>query len=118
MCSEGYNQIVIARPRTRLVSGTHFYYLKGSKIGTLFSLVWIVSFPVSVESLISFISPYIYELPIHHCPFCVLQKEYHYLGCFVYMRLLLRTIAGPCVGVLMPFRFVLTLREGLPFFPT
>jgi hypothetical protein len=97
-----------------LILGVHFHYLKGAIIGTLFSLVCLVSFAVSVESLISFISPYIYELPTHHCPFCILQKEYHYAGYFVYMCLLVGTITGGGVGLLMPFRSVSSLRDSLP----
>jgi hypothetical protein len=94
--------------------GTHFCYLKGARIGALFSLLCLASFAVSVESVISFVSPYVYELPTHHCPFCILQGEYHYGGYFVYTSLLVGTIAGTGVGLLMPFRSVQSLREGLP----
>ena len=34
----------------------------------------------AILSLIIFFSTYIYELPSHHCPFCILQKDYYYIG--------------------------------------
>jgi hypothetical protein len=43
---------------------------------------------VSVAALISFISVYFYELPTHHCPFCILQGEYHYVGYLIYAAVL------------------------------
>jgi hypothetical protein len=50
-----------------------FFYFRG-RAGTPFALLSVFAFFISIASLISFMSPYIYELPTHHCPFCVLQK--------------------------------------------
>lgn len=82
--------------------------------GALFSASSLVSFFVSVAALVSFISPYIYELPTHHCPFCILQKEYSYIGYFIYAALLGGAIPGAAVGALLPFRGIESLRESLP----
>jgi hypothetical protein len=49
---------------------------------------------ISIFSLIVFFSPYIYELPTHHCPFCILQSEYFYIGYFLYATLFLGTFFG------------------------
>jgi len=95
------------------VSGIHFY-LKGSKTGVLFSLAGAAAFPLSVAALVSFISPYIYELPTHHCPFCILQQEYNYAGYLIYTALMGGAIFGAGVGVLMPFRSIQSLREVIP----
>ena len=51
----------------------------GSPWGRL-PVLGVLAFFVSAAALISFISPYIYELPTHHCPFCILQKEYRFIG--------------------------------------
>ncbi|HTG01656.1 MAG TPA: hypothetical protein VK654_13835 [Nitrospirota bacterium] len=59
---------------------------------------------VSLASLLSFIGPYIYELPTHHCPFCLLQKEYTYVGYPLYFALLSGTVTGMGTGLLTPFR--------------
>ncbi|TFH31159.1 MAG: hypothetical protein E4G97_04665, partial [Deltaproteobacteria bacterium] len=47
--------------------------------GYLFSIASSATFAVALASMLSFICLYIYELPTHHCPFCILQKEYGYV---------------------------------------
>jgi len=49
---------------------------------------------ISLISLILFFSTYVYELPTHHCPFCILQKEYHYIGYIFYTFLFTGTFFG------------------------
>jgi positive regulator of sigma E activity len=90
-----------------------FYFLKG-KGAYPFSAASALASAVSVASIFSFISCYIYELPTHHCPFCMLQKEYGYIGYPIYMTLLGGAITGFSVGVLMPFRRIKSLSEILP----
>ena len=99
-----------------LTVGTgYFYFLKG-KGAYLFSAASALAFAVSVVSILSFITPYIYELPAHHCPFCILQKEYGYIGYLIYVTLLGGAIAGLSVGALMPFTKIKSLAEILPLF--
>ena len=95
-----------------LASGV--YYLMKQKGGYLFAAVGTLTFPVSVAALISFISLYFYELPTHHCPFCILQREYNYVGYLIYLALMGGGIASAGVWALMPFRSVPSLRENLP----
>jgi hypothetical protein len=90
-----------------------FFYFKG-KGSLLFSLASIVTFAASTAALISFISLYIYELPTHHCPFCILQKEYSYVGYSLYVAFLGGAVSGMGVGVLTPFRRVGSLKDVLP----
>ncbi|MBN2034202.1 MAG: hypothetical protein JW836_13080 [Deltaproteobacteria bacterium] len=90
-----------------------FYSLK-EKGAYLFSGASAVAFAVSIVSIFSFVSSYIYELPTHHCPFCILQKEYGYIGYPLYVTLLGGAIGGLSVGVLMPFRKIKSLSEILP----
>ena len=49
---------------------------------------------ISLLSLIQFFSTYVYELPTHHCPFCLLQKDYYYVGYLFYTSLFLGTFYG------------------------
>ena len=51
-------------------------------------------FIISIISLILFFGTYIYELPTHHCPFCFLQKDYYYVGYFLYITLFIGTFSG------------------------
>jgi len=69
---------------------------------------------LSVASLVSFISVYFYELPTHHCPFCLLQKDYHYIGYALYLSLLPAGICGAGVGVLERFSTQTSLKRIVP----
>ena len=55
---------------------------------------------VSLVAVVSFISLYFYEMPTHHCPFCLLQKDYGYIGYPLYLSLFLAGIAGIGAGVI------------------
>jgi hypothetical protein len=66
---------VIARKETA------WGYYTYSGLGILF-------FVLSVLAVISFISPYVYEVPTLHCPFCLMRKEYGYIGYLLYLLLL------------------------------
>jgi hypothetical protein len=43
---------------------------------------------------------YIYELPTHHCPFCLLHREYGFVGYLLYAALLGGAVAGLGLGAL------------------
>lgn len=70
--------------------------------------------PVGLAAVVSWLSPYVYELPTHHCPFCLLQREYHWIGYPLYAALLGGSLTGVGVGVLMPFTSVPSLALPLP----
>ena len=72
------------------------------------------AFVASIVGILSFLSLYIYEHPHHHCPFCVLNPEYHYLGYLLYIPLFLATAAGLGAGAVQPFARVKSLRNVYP----
>jgi hypothetical protein len=67
------------------------YLYKKSFFTALFNLIFI---PVSIISLIVFFSTYVYEQPHHHCPFCLLQSDYNYIGYLLYITLFGGTFLG------------------------
>ena len=85
-----------------VVAGAYFY--SRGKGGTFFSLVSTLAFGTALAAMVSVFCLYIYELPTHHCPFCILQKEYGYIGYVLYAALLGGAVAGLSVGFLSPFR--------------
>jgi len=95
-----------------VVAGVVFF-AKG-KGGYLFAALNAVLFFVTAASMLSFIPLYVYELPTHHCPFCLLQREYHSIGYVLYATLFAGTLSGMGVGILAPFRSVLSLAAPLP----
>jgi hypothetical protein len=75
----------------------------------LFSLMAAIFFPVSLASVVSFISLYIYELPTHHCPFDIFQKNYRFVGYPLYLGLFGGTLFGVLPGVFQPLKKISTL---------
>lgn len=94
--------------------GSGLVYSLKRKGGYLFSALSALCFIVSILSILSFISPYVYELPTHHCPFCLLQKEYGHIGYPLYLALFGATILGTGVGILMPFVNIASLAQTIP----
>jgi hypothetical protein len=87
-------------------SGKTVAGLLKERAGYLFSISAAATFLIACASVVSFICLYFYELPAHHCPFCLLQKEYGYIGYILYAALFGGAVAGIGTGVLMPFRRV------------
>lgn len=52
-----------------------------------------------IAVLIYGVSPYVYELPTHKCPFCILQSGYGYAGYWFYITLFGGTASGIAAGV-------------------
>lgn len=95
-----------------LILGGIFYWT--GRGGTWFSLLAVIAFFMSIIAFISFISIYFYELPTHHCPFCVLQREYGFVGYPIYLTLMGGGLLGAGVGVLIPFKNLASLKAVLP----
>jgi len=90
------------------------YFMRKGRGGYLFALLSGISFVVSLVAVVSFISLYIYQMPSHHCPFCILEQDYYFVGYPLYGSLLAAGVAGTGIGVLMPFRGVASLVEVIP----
>jgi hypothetical protein len=88
-------------------------FLNG-KGGYLFASLIGITFTVSIASVISFISLYFYEMPSHHCPFCILQKEYGYVGYPLYILMLSGAVSGLGVGLLQPFQRKESIEKIIP----
>lgn len=80
----------------------------------LYGLLAAVTTVVSLVAVISFISLYYYEQPTHHCPFCLLQKDYHYIGYPLYLFLLMAGTTGIGAGVIERLRGANSLVRIIP----
>lgn len=96
---------------TTLISGLIFYFKRIG--GYFYSALSFITFVISLISIVSFISLYIYELPTHHCPFCIIMEGYHYVGYVLYVLLFGAVVSGIGVGILMPFHYVISLKDVL-----
>lgn len=80
---------------------TNFFLLVLSaffKRKLFFAFLNLAFFIMSLLSLVAFFGTYVYELPTHHCPFCLLQVEYNYVGYLLYTLLFLGTFNGLIVA--------------------
>jgi hypothetical protein len=71
-----------------------FYLLYfGSVVFNYKKYLWLGSFTnivlgyIGYYALIYFFGTYVYELPTHNCPFCMMQKEYTFIGYFIFISL-------------------------------
>ena len=65
-----------------------------------YALASAVFFGVALGAVVAGISPYVYESPHHHCPFCLLEREYGYFGYAMYAPLFIGASAGLASGLL------------------
>jgi len=70
------------------------------RVKYLFAILNIAFLIISLIALISFFGTYIYELPTHHCPFCFMQRDYYFVGYFIYTFLFIGTFYGIRSGVM------------------
>ena len=84
---------------------------RGARVFSLLSSAMMV---FSIAAVIAVISVYYYELPTHHCPFCLLQGEYHFIGYPLYLALFTAGITGAGVGVIDRYRDISSLEKTVP----
>ena len=95
-CSHIYNNTPSSFKLSNTILVTLFYTLyllllltltlKKRLLSAAFSLLFLY---VSYLSITYFFSTYIYELPTHKCPYCILSADYGYIGYFIYASLIL-----------------------------
>lgn len=61
-------------------------------------------FPLAILAITSFLSIFIYEIPTHHCPFDILQKEYGFTGYPMYSLLFVGVYFGMLPGLFCPLK--------------
>ena len=104
-CSTLYGQMEGANPLpfglntyTMLVLFYVLYFLdiaasmmKQNILALLANLLFVV---IAYYSVVYFFGTYVYELPTHKCPFCMLQKEYYYVGYLIWGTLFTGVFLG------------------------
>lgn len=95
-----------------LASGTLFYL--NNRGGYVYAGLSLALFVVALIAIVSVISIYIYELPTHHCPFCIIMEDYSYIGYLLYVLLFGGVVTGSGIGILLPFRRIQSLTGELP----
>ncbi len=55
---------------------------------------WLAFGGVALIAITAVFSSYIYAMPFHHCPFCILKPEYHYIGYLIFASLFVAVFSG------------------------
>jgi len=123
--NEGITAGIVSLPRL-LVQGAFFGTLALTVLlgiahlrrrilrGYPFALSSIAASAASAVAFMSVICLFFYESPLHHCPFCVLQKGYGYIGYPIYFSFLAAAVSGPAIAVLDPLNRIESLKTVVP----
>lgn len=65
---------------------------------------------LSIAAVVSWIAPAYYQLPTHHCPFCLLARDHHFVGYPLYATLAVAVVAGGGSGIVHNLRQIDPLR--------
>lgn len=107
------SQLIFFTSAAMVLSSGLYVFRRGQGAVLLF-IASLLHCLVSITALISFISIYLYELPTHHCPFCILHAEYHYIGYLLYGLILTSVVSGMGAGVLHWYRTLASLHDIIP----
>ncbi len=93
-------------------TGLYFHFQK--RMAVIFSCFSVLMLPLGLAAVLSFISVYFYQQPTHHCPFCLLKKEYFHVGYILYPALFIASVFCAGTGIINCFRNKLSIREIVP----
>ncbi len=86
--------------------------LKWKPWGSIFfSVAWLWFFLLSLVLVTTEFSSYIYAMPYHKCPFCILKPEYNYFGFLIYLTLFAGAFSGMSVVVVEPLMLLRGLED-------
>ena len=73
-------------------------------LAVIYSAGWLWFLGLATVAIITVFSSYIYAMPYHHCPFCILKPEYHYIGFAIYFSLIPAAFFGMATLLVEPFK--------------
>ena len=82
--------------------------------GRLLMLTATLAFVSALVAIVAFVSPYVYEHPHHHCPFCLLKSGHDFVGYWLYILLFFATASSLMAGVMVNWRQRQSLRQVVP----
>jgi hypothetical protein len=80
-------------------------------LAAAFSAGWLWFLGLATVAIITVFSSYIYAMPYHNCPFCILKPEYHYIGFALYFTLIPASFFGLSTILVEPFKTKADLAE-------
>lgn len=89
-----------------LTMGAGLRALRPGSSPAAFALLTVPLGALSVAAVISWIAPAFYQLPTHHCPFCLLSQKSGFVGYPLYASLSLAVVAGGSSGLVHRLRSI------------
>jgi hypothetical protein len=86
----------------------------GRALSVGYAVYSVLFLPFALASVVSFIAPYIYGLPTHHCPFDMFQGAYGFVGYPLFLSLFAATVWGVLPGLVISFARRAGLAAVLP----
>lgn len=68
----------------------------------VYGLAMAAFFVLALNTIITVLSSFIYAMPFHNCPFCMLKREYGYIGFLVYIPLFVAVFCGVTPMLMQP----------------
>jgi hypothetical protein len=87
-----------------IADGFVLYRRWGRGAGYLFGVMWAAFFLLALYAIITVFSSYVYAMPYHNCPFCLLKPEYNYIGFPIYVPLFAAVFAGCSSALVEPVK--------------
>ncbi len=89
-----------------VLAGTGFFLLRRWQrlVAIIYGCGWLFFTGLAMAVLITVLSSYIYAMPFHNCPFCILKPEYHSIGFGIYGSLLTASFFGMAGAIVEPFK--------------
>lgn len=76
------------------------------RVAGLFSVLAVCLGVLALAALVSWVAPVFYELPTHHCPFCLLSARAGHVGYLLFGALALAVVTGVGTGVVARLRAI------------
>jgi len=86
--------------------GAGWLALRRRRPPRLYALLSLLLGGAALAAVISWVAPGFYELPTHHCPFCLLSAEYAFVGYPLYLSLAVAVVAGLGSGAVHGLRAI------------
>jgi len=73
-------------------------------LGAITAIFWVFFFGLALLTITNVISSYVYAMPYHKCPFCLLKPEYDSVGFLLYITLIAGTFFGISPALVTPLK--------------
>jgi len=86
------------------ILGMFNYFYPYNILNWIYASSWVCFLLLAIIVITSVLSSYVYAMPFHNCPFCLLKPEYNYIGLAIYASLITGSFFGMAPAVVQNFK--------------